>query len=267
MSRPAAPKSKSIPQALDSIHADAIATGLHNKRFPVKGTSKGGRPRARLAPREPGETATFVFNEHTSSSGPRVVAEVRIGMGTSNKASVRVPRHLVRRIQDAVSGPWTVGLTVLADYGLQRLEQDGRLIHVATEISEHAFVPDKSLDESCGKRDKAQLKQAMTQARERLMSPDGARKEARRWAERVFESRADARVKEALIERLTNALEDSEGVIQQLLDLLSLDGVRQAQKLGLTKRPRVKTLVDELRREVERDLDLGAVARSVLPEP
>lgn len=259
----ATPKSKIA--ALDESMADGFALELHNKRR--TGKSKGGRPRAKLAPRQEGETSTFVFNEHQDNDSPyRVIAEVRIRNGAQNKATIPVPRHLSRRIQTAVSGPWTVGLAVLADYGLTCLERDNALIHVSTEIADQAFLPAESLDEACGKRDRKQLKTAIEAATNMLISRTGAQGEARRFTEMLYETRFDAQAKAELIDRLTAALEESEGVVQQLLDLLSPQGLGHAQKLGLDQRTSAQARVDDLVREAQKAVDVGTVARGVVAD-
>ncbi|MGY6517212.1 MAG: hypothetical protein ACXIUZ_00655 [Lysobacteraceae bacterium] len=116
---------------------------------------RGGRPRTPFRVSEPGDTTAF--EHHLVDAIPgfpyRILMNARVSNSNQLKISVGVPWRLRQRLIEAAPMNPTSAIVGLADWALDRLEDDGQMLVIDTEILDVAHIPDDDFEKAGGKKE------------------------------------------------------------------------------------------------------------------
>lgn len=131
---------------------------------------KGGRPRTPYRVAEPGDTTAF--EHHLVDAIPKVPYRILMNARVSNsnqlKISVGVPWRMRQRLIEAAPMNPTSAIVGLADWALDRLEAEGKMLVIDTEILDVAHVPDEDYQSAGGKQKTNDAAKAVSEALPRM---------------------------------------------------------------------------------------------------
>lgn len=234
----ATPPKKRSTALIDDETFIQVAQSLHAKNTASGRKSKGGRPRPPVVPRKEGEKSTFRTELHPSPS-VRVLMPNGVRDGTGRKWTVPVPPNLARRLENLAPMNRSSAIGALADWALDRLEDQGQCLYIQAEIVDEAFIPEESLQAVAGK------------TFEKALAVASKNKEASltKLAVALDDARFDGAGKTVYINELLNLLEEREKALEQAIELLSPSAYEKAERMGWTNLTKARAIKDDIERK------------------
>ncbi len=233
------PTKKRPTKLIDDDTFSQVAQTLHAKNTALGRKSKGGRPRPPVVPRKEGEKSTFRAELHPSLL-TRVLMPNGVRDGTGRKWTVPIPPNLARRLENLAPMNRSSSIGALADWALDRLEDQGQCLYIQAEIVDEAFIPSESLQEVAGKSFDKALAIALKDKEVSLS----------KLALALDEARFDGVGKTVYINELLNLLEEREQVLEQAIELLSPSAYEKAERMGWTNLTKTRAIKDDIERKV-----------------
>lgn len=220
--------------------------------------AKGGRPKARVVTRTPehGNNA-FVHNLHDEQQGMgvRVLMEAQVRNGAQLKSTVSIPKAMERRLTQASPFNKNQALVALADWALTELERQKKVLYVATEVVDEAYVPEDDFDKRHGERGKEAFQKALAS-----INPDTSERLARHLDVALY----DGRVKGGVIAALVAALEAEEAKRQQIIEFLGPAAEAKIRMMGYDKIPSARAIVAAAEAKATGEVNLEGISAAVL---
>lgn len=220
--------------------------------------AKGGRPKPKVITRtaEHGENV-FVHNLHDEQKGMpvRVLMEAQVRNGGQLKSTVAIPKAMERRLTKASPFNKNQALVALADWALTELERQKKVLYVATEIVDEAYVPEEDFDIRHGNLGKEAFQRAL-----KSINPDTSERLARHLDVALY----DGRVKSGVIAALVTALENEEAKRQQIIEFLGPAAQAKIQMMGYDKIPSARAIVANAEAKATAQVNLDGISEAVL---